>query len=204
MSWRRRPPPHMRLGWCARRTGLRSAGSRTAVPISTRCTRLATAASNVNGSWRGRARSESPAQTESKPRRSARSANSSSGAACGCPAITRSRVGSKYPMRMDMAFSAPIVNAVCLEERSRLLNADSQLWPRSLRPDNRDRGFIFAAVRLSAYGTKRTRRDGLLFVRFRGHSGHASIAGGVSGRPKRPKLLCRNRRAVQICADTRP
>src|SRR5262245_19613529 len=53
------------------------------------------------------------AQTESKPRRSARSANSSSGAACGCPAMFR--VGSKYPMRMDIAFSAPIVNAVCLE-----------------------------------------------------------------------------------------
>src|SRR5215813_4718546 len=29
--------------------------------------------------------------------------------------MTRSRVGSKYPMRMDMAFSAPIVNAVCLK-----------------------------------------------------------------------------------------
>lgn len=59
-------------------------------------------------SCRGRARSESPAQTESKPRRSARSANSSSGAACGCPAMMRSRVGSKYPMRMDMTFSAPL------------------------------------------------------------------------------------------------
>ena len=92
---------------------MRSAGSRTAVPTSTRRTRLATAASNVNGSWRGRARSESPAQTESKPRRSTRSANSSSDDACGCPTMMRSRVGSKYPIRMDMAFSAPM-NAVCL------------------------------------------------------------------------------------------
>ena len=89
------------------------------MPISTRRTRLATAASSVNGSWRGRARSESPAQTKSKPRRSARSANSSSGAACGCPAMMRSRVGSKYPMRMDMGFSAPIVNAACLKGSGR-------------------------------------------------------------------------------------
>src|SRR5215472_19382302 len=29
--------------------------------------------------------------------------------------MTRSRVGSKYPIRMDMAFFAPIVNAVCLK-----------------------------------------------------------------------------------------
>src|SRR5215472_11985751 len=29
--------------------------------------------------------------------------------------MTRSRVGSKYPMRMDMAFFAPIMNAVCLK-----------------------------------------------------------------------------------------
>jgi transcription antitermination factor NusG len=42
--------------------------------------------------------------------RSARSVNSSNDAACGCPAMMRSRVGSKYPMQMDMAFSAPIVN----------------------------------------------------------------------------------------------
>jgi hypothetical protein len=30
--------------------------------------------------------------------------------------MMRSRVGSKYPMRMDMTFSAPIVNAVCLRK----------------------------------------------------------------------------------------
>jgi hypothetical protein len=57
---------------------------------------------------RGRARSESPTQTESKLRRSARSANSSNGVVCGCPAMMRSRVGSKYPMRMDMAFSVSV------------------------------------------------------------------------------------------------
>src|SRR5262249_86205 len=39
--------------------------------------------------------------------RSARSANSTNDAARGCPAMMRSRVGSKYPMRMDIAFSAP-------------------------------------------------------------------------------------------------
>ena len=33
--------------------------------------------------------------------------------------MTRSRVGSKYPMRMDMAFFAPIVNAVCLKGTGR-------------------------------------------------------------------------------------
>ena len=50
--------------WCASSTGLRSAGSSTAVPSSTRGTRPATPASNVSGSCRGRASSESPTQTE--------------------------------------------------------------------------------------------------------------------------------------------
>ncbi len=68
------PTPRMKrpsLTWssvatsCARRKGLRSAGSSTAVPSSTFFVRPATAASSVIGSWRGRASRESPTQTES-------------------------------------------------------------------------------------------------------------------------------------------
>ena len=50
---------------CASTTGLRSAGSNTAVPSSTRRVRAATADSRVSGSCRGRARIESPTQIES-------------------------------------------------------------------------------------------------------------------------------------------
>ena len=46
--------------WCASSTGLRSAGSSTAVPSATRGTRPATPASRVSGSCRGRASTESP------------------------------------------------------------------------------------------------------------------------------------------------
>ena len=65
--------------------------------------RAATAASKVSGSCRGRASSESPTQIESKPRFSALSASASSGAAAGRPSMTRSRVGSRYPMRGAIA-----------------------------------------------------------------------------------------------------
>jgi class 3 adenylate cyclase len=58
----------------ARTTGGRSAGRSTAVPRRTRRVRAATAASRVSGSCRGRAVSESPIHTESKPAASARSA----------------------------------------------------------------------------------------------------------------------------------
>ena len=50
---------------CASTTGLRSAGSNTAVPSSALRVRAATADSRVSGSCRGRARIESPTQIES-------------------------------------------------------------------------------------------------------------------------------------------
>ncbi len=50
---------------CASTTGLRNAGSKTAVPSSARRVRAATAESKVSGSCRGRARIESPTQIES-------------------------------------------------------------------------------------------------------------------------------------------
>src|SRR5438874_1098767 len=82
---------------CASTTGWRSAGSNTAVPSLTRRVRAATAASSVRGSWRGRAMSESPIHTASKPARSPRSAISSSGAVWGRPDMTDSRVGNNRP-----------------------------------------------------------------------------------------------------------
>jgi hypothetical protein len=50
--------------------------------------------------------------------------------------MMRSRVGSEYPMRMDMAFSAPIANAVCLEGIASRNHNDRDrsslpAWPRS-------------------------------------------------------------------------
>src|SRR5882672_8533005 len=65
--------------------------------MRTRRVRAATAAIKVSGSWRGRAISESPIQTESKPAASARSAMASSDAVSGCPDMTASRVGSSTP-----------------------------------------------------------------------------------------------------------
>jgi len=53
------------------------------VPSRTRRVRPATAAIKVSGSWRGRAISESPIHTESKPVASARSAIARSGAVSG-------------------------------------------------------------------------------------------------------------------------
>jgi len=61
--------------------------------------RAATAASRVSGSWRGRASSESPTHTESKPSASALSASASNGAVSWTPSTMRSRVGSRYPRR---------------------------------------------------------------------------------------------------------
>src|SRR6266851_1502771 len=84
---------------CAKTTGLRSAGSSTAVPSSARLVRAATADNRVSGSCRGRARIESPTQIESYPRSSARSASANSAAASGRPSMTCSRVGSRYPIR---------------------------------------------------------------------------------------------------------
>ena len=92
--------------WCASTTGLRSAGSSTAVPSATRRVRAAAAASSVSGSWRGFATSESPTHTESSPSASAFSASASSGAASWRPSITCSRVGSRYPSRRLIAWSS--------------------------------------------------------------------------------------------------
>src|SRR5438094_1598024 len=86
-------------------TGLRSAGRSTPVPRRTRRVRPATAAISVSGSWRGRAISESPIQTESKPAASARSAIARSGAVSGRPDMTASRVGISTPN--STAMSAP-------------------------------------------------------------------------------------------------
>ena len=114
-SWRIRslrvpnPTPRMSRPWairsrvaalCASSTGLRNGASSTAVPSSTRRVRAATAASRVNGSKRGRASSESPAQTESNPAASARSAKSSMGVTAKSPARIASRVGSSRPIVM--------------------------------------------------------------------------------------------------------
>ena len=82
---------------CASTTGLRSAGSSTAVPTLTRFVRAATAASSVSGSWRGRAVIESPIHTESKPALSARSAIASSGPLSGRLDMIASRVGINTP-----------------------------------------------------------------------------------------------------------
>ena len=56
---------------CARLRGWRSSGSKTAVARCTWAVAAAMALRSVSGSARGRASSESPAQTESKPARSA-------------------------------------------------------------------------------------------------------------------------------------
>src|SRR5499433_1279621 len=87
----------------ARTTGLRSAGSSTAVPRRTRFVRAATAARRVSGSWRGRAVMESPIHTESKPRASARSAMERRGPVSWRPDITASRVGMSRPNSMVIA-----------------------------------------------------------------------------------------------------
>ena len=75
------------------------------MPRRTRRVRPATAAISVSGSWRGRAISESPIQTESKPAASARSAIVRSGAVSGRPDMTASRVGISTPN--STAMSAP-------------------------------------------------------------------------------------------------
>src|SRR5207248_3336167 len=69
----------------------------TPVPRRTRRVRAATAASRVSGSCRGRAVSESPTHTESKPAASTRSAMASIEAVSGRPDMTASRVGSSTP-----------------------------------------------------------------------------------------------------------
>src|SRR5512145_2754293 len=95
-------------------TGLRSAGSSTPVPSRTRRVRAATAASSVSGSWRGRAVSESPIHTESKPAASARSAMASSGAVSGRPDMIASRVGSRTPNSTAMAKTHTIPSEVTM------------------------------------------------------------------------------------------
>src|SRR2546429_8595502 len=65
--------------------------------MRTRRVRAAMADISVRGSWRGRAVSESPTHTESKPTASARSAIASSGPVSGRPDITTSRVGMRTP-----------------------------------------------------------------------------------------------------------
>src|SRR2546428_7134999 len=94
-----RPP---RPGWGGRAggggaRGWRGAGGRGGGRSGPRRVRAATADISVSGSWRGRAVSESPIQTESKPAASARSAIASSGPVSERPDITTSRVGISTP-----------------------------------------------------------------------------------------------------------
>ena len=72
------------------------------MPRRTRRVRAATAARSVSGSWRGRAVSESPIHTESKPVASARSAMASNGPVSMRPDMTASRVGSRTPNSVAM------------------------------------------------------------------------------------------------------
>ncbi len=83
---------------CAREIGFRSNGSRTAVPSETRVVAPATPARRVMGSPRGRARSESPAHTESKPASSACRAASIRKARSPSAHSRASRDGSRSPV----------------------------------------------------------------------------------------------------------
>src|SRR5512146_1542966 len=73
------------------------------------------AASSVSGSWRGRAVSESPIQTESKPAASARSAIASSGAVSGWPDMIASRVGISTPNWTAIVASLASVPSLLVE-----------------------------------------------------------------------------------------